>query len=334
MANWKDWNAYSKESKATTNEQGMNTKDWDERKMKLAFGGPIGWYEAATGKNVISSDATKMFGDTPAYAEMNDEDVFNSMDDGAWDEFNKLNQQERAQFVADRKKKIAPDLAARAEADAQKKKEADFQSWRMQTLQRLDAFSKEMGMPVEELIKRGDLGVQQAGDTGRTQAGAAAYGAGLGGGGLSSMNTQRAVTDAQSRYQMQRQQMGLQATDSLMNQMGSLAHEGEDTRRYEQGLNMSLQQANEQANQYRAAQAQAKQSQLFGMIGGGVGAMYGGPSGAAMGYSLGSGLGGYTAPQYQPRNLQYPTGSTKPGSGFGGLGSGSSGGKNPFGGSQ
>lgn len=213
------------------------------------------------------------------------------------------------------------DAAAKAQVD----KEAAFQQWRQSTMQRLDAFSKEMGLPVEELIKRGDLGVMNAGNNAISSAGSAAYGAGLDSGGVSSMNTQRAVTDAQSKYQLARQGLGLQATQGLLGEMGNMAHETEDTRRYEQGLNMSLQQANEQARQMRFAQGQQQTSQIFGAVGGAAGAYFGGPAGASAGYNLGSGLGGAAYGQYRPNNLTYPSGSRG-----GGLG----GGRNPYGGSQ
>lgn len=210
-------------------------------------------------------------------------------------------------------------------AQAEKQKEAEFQAWRMSTMQRLDAFSKEMGMPVEQLIARGDLGIKNAGNTGRNLAGTAAYGAGLGDGGISNLNTQRAVTDAQSKYQMQRQQMGLNATQGLLGEMGNMSHDREDTRRYEQGMNMSLQQAQEQARQMQFAQKQQQNSQLWGTIGGVAGGIYGGPAGAAAGQALGSGLGGQMSGTYKPTYMQYPSG--RPTSG--GLGGG-----NRYGGSQ
>ncbi len=208
-----------------------------------------------------------------------------------------------------------------------KAKEAAFQKWRADTMTRLDSFSKEMNMPVEELIKRGDLGVMNAGRNATSQAGSAAYGAGLGGGGVSSMNTQRAVTDAQSKYQLQRAQIGLGATNSLLGNMSDMAHSGEDTRRYEQGMNLQLQQAAEQQRQLAFSQKQAQAGKTMGLIGGGIGMMYGGPQGAAMGQSLGQGLGASSAGSYTPQGFSYPSGSSSPGSG--GLG-----GRNPYGGSQ
>lgn len=219
---------------------------------------------------------------------------------------------------------------ARADADRQQQEEAAYQQWRMKTMQRLDAFSKEMGMPVEELIKRGDLGVMNAGRTATTAAGNAAYGAGLGNTGISSMNTQRAVTDAQAKYQMGRQQLSLQATQGLLGEMGNMAHEREDTRRYEQGMNLQLQGAREQANQMRYAQNQQMLSQGLGIVGGVAGAYFGGPAGASIGYNIGSGLGGMAAGGYRPTNLSYPSGTYRPGSG----GLGRYGGRNNFGGSQ
>lgn len=288
-----------------------------------------------------------------------DEEVYRQMDKQQWDELankqtgiNGNNDAQRA-WIEGRKRELAsgagrergtffdyasgqsglsPQEETQAkEVNNQKSKEEAFQKWRQDTMMRLDDFSKQMNMPVEELIRRGDLGVRNAESNARSDAGSAAFGAGLSSGGVSSMNTQRAVTDAQSRYQLERAGLGLNATNSLMNNMSNMGREQEDIRRYEQGMNMQLQQTNEMARQRSYAEGAGRQSNLFGIAGGVLGAMYGGPlgrtAGATAGYQLGSGLGRATYGEYKPTQMSYPTGNTRYGGGL-------SGGRNPYGGSQ
>lgn len=272
-----------------------------------------------------------------------DQMVFGQMDEQQWKELGGLRVGAQQEWIAKRKQELLsgtgrppgqffnpktgqtynrPGSGPGVDPAVQKQQadEAAFQKWRNDTMTRLDAFSKEMNMPVDQLIAKGDLGVMNAGAQGRAQAGSAAYGAGLGGGGISAMNTQRAVTDAQSQYQLQRAGLGLQATNSLLGNMSDMAHAGEDTRRYEQGMNMQLQQANEQARQMRFAQGQQQAGQKVGILGGVFGGLFGGPAGASAGYNLGSGLGQSQYGTYRPNQLQYPKGSSYPGSGSGGLG--------------
>ncbi len=271
-----------------------------------------------------------------------DKDVYSQMDAAQWQELGGLRHAQQADWITKRKQELAtgtgrprgvfqswknigqtPDDPAAAAAQAEAaKKEAAFQQWRQDTMTKLSAYADEMNMPVEQLIAKGDLGVMNAGATGRSMASAAASSADAGLGGLSAKNTQRAVTDAQSKYQLQRSQLGLGATTQLLNTMGQVHGEGEDTRRYEQNMNLQMQQANQQASMMQFAQKQQQQGQLFGMIGGAIG----GPSG----YSIGSGLGQMSAGQYKPSGFSYPQGSSVPGSGGSGLGNY----KNNYGGSQ
>lgn len=335
------WNSRNKD---------LTGRDW---KQAAESSNPIGWaWGGLSGgkKDPVQAalDGGQDYGDVPWTD--NDAMVYSQMDQDQWNELQGLRQENQKQWIKNRALELATgkgrpagkfwnpqtgqteagtDPRAGMDAKAQAAKEAAFQQWRQNTMQRLDAFSKEMGMPVEELIKRGDLGVMNAGNNAISSAGSAAYRAGLDSGGVSSMNTQRAVTDAQAKYQLQRQQLGLSATQGLLGEMGNMAHEGEDTRRYEQGMNLQLQQANEQARQRAFGEGQARQGQMFGMIGGLAGGMYAGPQGAAFGSQLGQGLGGYSYGQYKPHNMSYPGGSTAPGSGGYGLG-----GNNRYGGSQ
>lgn len=220
------------------------------------------------------------------------------------------------------------ELAKTGGAEGQAQQES-YDKWRAQVMQRLDSFSKEMNLPVDELLKRGDWGAQNAQATGLAQSQTAAYGAGVDGGGLSTMNTQRAVTDALGGYQMQRSQLGLQATGQLMGGLGQMSQDLESRRQYEQGINLQLQQARDASLQRRHAEQQA-QGQMWGNIIGGTlgtigGAFVGGAPGAMMGASLGSniggGIGGAAAGGYKPYNYTYPRGTSRPGSGgLGGYG--------------
>ena len=211
------------------------------------------------------------------------------------------------------------DTAAKESAGA----EEEYQTWRKGIMVRLDAFAKEMSMPIQELIARGDLGVINAGNAGLAASSSAAYGAGLGDGGVSTMNTQRAVTDAQSGYQLQRAGLGLQGYNSLLNTLGEAGREREDKRQYEQKLDLELQQADEAMRQRRHAEGSGTLSTGLGIVGGAAGALLTRtPQGAMAGYGLGSGLGGLVYGQYKPRPMKYPSGYKQRG------------GANPYSGSQ
>lgn len=321
-----DYQAYTNKAKEQTSYSkdgvAVNNTDYGQQAMAGIFGGPLGWIEAGLGNRFLLNYLTDLTGTTPSFVEMNDEDVFNSMTPDDWTEFNHMNDGERRQFVANRKKKLLPELEKRRKAEEeaalQKQKEAEFQKWREDTMKRLDTFSKEMGMPVEELIARGDLGVKNAGATAQNMANQAAMAAGVGGRGLSLANTQRAVTDAQAKYQLQRAQLGSQATQGLLGAMSGMSMEQEARRQYEQNMNLQLQQAQAAAQQQQYLQGQQRSGQMLGMIGGVVGGVYGGPTGAAAGYQLGSGLGQASygqGNQYKPYNYSYPSGTSQAGSG-------------------
>lgn len=250
-----------------------------------------------------------------------DRDVYSQMDAEQWEELSKLTSVGQRNWIKQRGWDLAngrgrprgkfqshrnsgqpqqDDAAGQGQAND----EAAFQQWKMNKMRELDAFSKQMGMSVDQLIAAGDAGVMSAGNEGRSQAGAASFGAGLGQGGISTMNSQRAVADAQQRYQMGRQQLGLQANTELLNQMGQMGRESEDMRRYDNQMGLQMQQMQEAARQRNHAEGLGKQQSLFGLAGGVIGGVYGGPQGAALGYNLGSGLGGMG---YKPYKAQTPT---------------------------
>jgi hypothetical protein len=196
-------------------------------------------------------------------------------------------------------------------------------------MHKLSDFADKMNMSVDDLVKSGDTGMM----ANRTQAAnnAAMRGQGLSGG-VSNLNSERAVADASLKYQMGRQQMGLQATGALMGGLQQQYMNDEQKRQYEQGMNLQLQQAQAAANQQKYLQQQQQASGLMGMIGTGVGAYFGGAAGAQAGGQLGQSFGSQQYGQnnpYQPYQYQYPNGSSQSGSGGGGLGGG-----NRFGGAQ
>lgn len=247
-----------------------------------------------------------------------DKEVFMSMSEGDWQSFSKMTTAQQNRWVQQRHKDLVKQRQADEEEALQKKKEADFQKWREDTMKRLDTFSQEMNMPVEELIRRGDLGVTNAGNTASAQARQAAYGAGMGPRGLSLANSQRAVTDAQAKYQLQRAQLGSQATQGLLGAMSGMSMEQSAQRQYEQNMNLQLQQAQAAALQQQYLQKQQQASGMMGIAGGVIGGYFGGAAGAQAGYQVGSGLGSYqygSQNPYQPYQYSYPRGTSQPGSG-------------------
>lgn len=285
-------------------------------------GGPAGWVEVGTNNRGIKFDGTTL-------SDYMTEDVYNTLTPEEWAAFAQKSDAEQQQFIQARRRAImmnqvnkaasdrdpnGPQAKARAEADRQ----AKYQKWRDDTNTRLDAFSKEMGMSVDELVARGDVGMNAARSNAANQAGMAARGAGLTGGGVSNMNTTRAITDASLGYQSQRQAMGLQATQALAGGLQNQYMNDEDRRRYEQGINMQLQQAQQAAQNQGYQQRMQQAGGPMGLVGGAVGAYFGGAQGAQAGYQLGSGLGqsNYQSQNpYKPYEYQYPSGSGSAGSG-------------------
>lgn len=266
-----------------------------------------------------------------------DKDVFQSMTEEDWSEFSKLTTRQQNAWVQKRKVDVKAGLNRAKDEASRKAKEAEYQKWRDDTMKKLSTFADNMNMSVDDLIKHGDVGMQ----ANRNQANnlAAQRGAGLSGG-ISNMNSQRAVADAALKYQMGRQQMGQQAMGQLLNGLQTQYMNDEDRRRYEQGMSMQLQQSQAAANQQKYMQRQQQASGIMGLAGGIIGGIWGGQGGAQAGSSIGQAFGtmqyGSSNP-YQPYQYQYPTGAGG-GSGYGGGSnsglSGAGGGYPKFGNSQ
>lgn len=167
--------------------------------------------------------------------------LYEAMSDDDWAAFAKMTTQDQNRFLDQLQKRVDAQAQKDAEAKAKADKEAQFQNWRMDTMKKLDAFAAEMNMSVPELLDRGDVGIRTATRDAVSQSDQAAAAAGVGReGGLGAQNNMRAAIDAQNRYQLQRKEMGLGAYNSLLGQMSGMAHETEDMRRYEQGLDLQM----------------------------------------------------------------------------------------------
>lgn len=311
-----DWRTYQQLR------QGDRTGRTGEDFARGLLGGPAGWYEVGSG-NSIGGISSGIFSGTTLNDAMT-EDVYNSMSPEEWQAFAHMSNQQQMEFIHNRAREVG---AGRVQAQAGQRtandaaaKEAQFQQWRKGQMDKLQAFADEMGMSVDELAKRGDLGLQNVTNQGNRVASAQAYGAGLSGGGISALNNQKAVADAQAQYQMQRNQLGLQARGQLLDQLGGLAHEREDMRRYEQGMDMNMQQAQAAAMQQRYQQGLAQSGGMLGLVGGVAGAYFGkSPEAAQAGYQLGSGLGQQQYANqnpYSPYRYRYPSGGGRS-SGYG-----------------
>lgn len=298
---WKDWQHYKDTAKNEEwQDAGVDAFHW-------AFGGP----GRELGLDVANIGT---LGQHVAHKQlMNDpegEALFNEMTDDEHAAYERMNAGEGQQFLekirARVKSKGQVDAAAKAKAD----QEAQYQAWKNGVMQRLDAFSKKMNMSVEELIAAGDLGIKASRNDAAAAAGRRTVGLS---GGISDANTQRAVADAGLRYQMQRQQLGLQASQGLMGGLQQQYMNDEDRRRYEQGLNLQLQGAQAAAQNQKYLQEQQKRAGLMGIAGTIVGGIWGGAAGAKAGGELGQSAGNLSYANqnpYQPYQYQYPSGQT------------------------
>lgn len=296
---WKDWNHY-KQTAGTSEFQdaGVDIAHW-------ALGGP--------GRELgLDLGGIGTFGGHVAHKQlMNDpegEALFNEMTDDEHAAYERMNEAEGRQFLEKIRSRAKGKGQVNAAAKAAADREAEYAAWRQRKMQDLDAFSKKMGMSVEELIASGDLGIKAS----RNDAAAAAGRRGLGlTGGISDMNSQRAVADASLKYQMGRQQLGLQATQGLMTGLQQDYMNTEDRRRYEQGLDLQLQSAQAAAYNQQYLQKQQQRAGLFGIAGTVVGGIFGGAPGAKAGGEAGQAAGGLSYSQqqpYQPPQYNYPSG--------------------------
>lgn len=290
------------------------------------FGGPVGWAELASGHGILGDT----FGEHKADVGLSEED-FNLMTDDEMQQYERMNQNERAAFLDQIRAERAGDKAAQDKQAAEEKKLKDEQDARdvqqKSILDKVQKFADEMNMPVSELMQRDDFAKALNAHT-YQNAMADGMGTGAGMGGLSVANADQATKNALLGYQMQRQQMGQQAYDRAYGMIDSQNQRAEDLYRYNQGMNMQMDALRGQA-QYNSYQQKLGQSgQTLGLIGGVVGAYFGGAAGGQAGYQIGSGIGQQNYQQsnpYRPYKYSYPSGS-RPSGGLGGGGYGNNGG--------
>lgn len=281
----------------------------------VLFGGPGKWLglDPMVGNMGVHLAHTELSQDPEGEA------IFNSMSDDELLAFEKMNGAERRSFINNRKEELGKSNALTAQQQEKQAREKQYQEWRQGAMTRLDDFSKKMGMSVDELIASGDAGMASNRNQAASQAGQ--RGVGLSGG-VSNMNSQRAVADAALKYQSGRQQLGLQATQGLMQGLNQEYLNEEDRRRYEQGIDLQLQQARNAAYMQKYKDAQQQRAGLLGMVGTAIGGIFGGAQGAQAGGALGQGVGNMSYSQdnrFMAPGYYYPSGG---GAGYG-LGGGS-----------
>lgn len=286
------------------------------------FGGPVGWYELASGKSLLGQN-DPFAGST--LSDSMDEEVYNSMSPDEWARFAKMSREEQAAFFDSRKREIAavmPELQKKAKAE---KELADKRSARETAqddlIKKVQAFADEMNMPIDQLMQKDEF-AQALNKQSYQNAMGRALNTGAGMGGLSQVNADQATKNALLGYQMQRKSMGQQAMGQAFGMLQNQNVWAEDIARYNQGLDFQMQEAEAMRRMQEYQQGMGQAQGMAGMIGGIAGAIYGGPSGAAMGQQIGSNLGGMRYQSnnpYQSYKFTYPSTSRKP-SGSGGLG--------------
>lgn len=316
------------------------TSDWEDYQAQVAqnrrnvfggntgrdvarsiVGGPVGWFEAAQGKGLLGG--MDPFDGTSLNQEMTEE-VYNSMSPAEWASFRKMNGREQVNFIKSRTNKLARDKVAfdakKKEADALELERNNRKAQQDDIIKKVQAFAKEMNMPVDELIKH-DAFAQALRSTTLGGAMADMNNRGLGVGGISNQNADLMSKKALLGYQMQRQQMGQQAYGQAYGMLNNQGLQAEDLRRYNQGLDLQMQGLAASARNQQYMQELGQQQGFGSLVGGIIGGAYGGPQGAALGSSIGGSAAGVRYQSnnpYQPYQYNYPSGGMSSGRGYGG----------------
>lgn len=238
-------------------------------------------------------------------------DVFNSMNQQEWAAFKAMDGGHQNAFIEQRKKDVlAKGANDKTQKDAQDK-QAQYDEWRTSVMKQLQTYADKMNMSVADLVATKDTGVIAAIGQGQRLAGNQNLAAGMsGGGGLSTLNTQKAVADSANQYQMQRSQLGLQATGMLGQSLQQQYMNATQQQQYNQQMQLQMQQAQAAQQAFQYQQAQGKAAGMGGMLGGAIGGYFGGPQGAQAGYGIGSGIATQQYPSYGGYNYQYPSGQS------------------------
>lgn len=311
---WKDYKHYRDTAIAQKNNGRASSV------INAFIGGPAGWYKEAAGEGGIGGN----YGEHHADFGLSEAD-YEAMTDEEHDAYEKMNQNQRASFLEKMRtaRKTEADAAAaqKAEEDKLAKQRADREAAQDDLVKKLSLFADEMNMSVDQLMQRDDVAKALNEQTFQH---AARAGGGAGPGGLSAYNTRLATEQALIGYRTQRQGMAQQAWNQAHGMLGNQMNQAEDIARYNQGLNLQLQEAEAARQQAAYAQRLGAQQGLGGMIGGIAGAYFGGPTGAAMGQQVGSQLAGQRYQQnnpYKAYQFKYPSSSRpKGGGGLGGMG--------------
>lgn len=292
-----------------------------EQLARVWLGGPVGWYEAISGKDVLH-DIT---GYSPfAGTQLNEamtEDVYNAMTPEEWERFAHLDAAEQIDFIQKKQlelTRIKNNPVRLAQEKAMAEQEAKRKARELQQdeiIKKVTEFADLMNMPVDKLMQQPDVARMLNQGLETSMRSAMSTGAGMGG--LSYANAQQAYSNALAGLHAQRQAAGQQALGNVYGMLSNQLATAEDIARYNQGLNLQFQEAEAMRRQQEYMQGLGVAQGRAGMIGGVIGGIWGGPSGAAMGQQIGSGLGGMRYQNqnpYKPYQFTYPSG-TRPQSG-------------------
>lgn len=311
---WDDYEHYRQT--AVNQKRGGMYSPW----INILAGGPVGWAKQASGEGGLGGT----FGERRADIGLTEEDFY-LMSDDEHNQYENMNQNQRANFLA----RIREERAAEGAENAKRMKaEKDLEDKRIaregaqdDLIAKVRAFADQMNMPIDQLMAKDEFAQALNKQTYQNTMGQA-LNTGAGMGGLSQVNADQATKNALLGYQMQRQQMGQQAMGQAYGMVNNQMLQAEDIARYNQGMNLQMQEAEAMRRQQEYMQGLGQAQGKAGMIGGIMGGIWGGPTGAAMGQQIGSSMGGQ---RYQSNNpyksykFAYPS-STRPSGGSGGLG--------------
>lgn len=287
---WKNWQHYKDTARNQAQTGGLSGGTGLDILHGL-IGGPAGLVSGAAGQHRNELDPlVGNLGVHLAHTDLADapdgEALFNAMTDDEQNAYEKMDGNQRAVFLGKLRQRVG-------DKTIQDTREADYQKWRQAALQRLDDLSKNMNMSVDELLASGNAGARAAQSTGMRTGAAEGLAAGAGGGGLSNLNTQKATADSLNNFQMQRAQVGLQATQGLLGGLQQEYMSDEDRRRYDDAIRQAEYNRN-------YTQGMNQKAGMFGLAGTVFGGAFGGVAGAQAGGQLGQAGGQYMYGQSHP----------------------------------
>lgn len=190
--------------------------------------------------------------------------------------------------------------------------------WLTGAMQRIQQFADSLSKydpndPLAQSLTRASALNAQAGATN----------AGLGDRGMSVAEQARGVSDAATRYQMQRQQMAIGAENNLANQAQGMANRQLSREQFDKNFGLQTTAYNQGIQQQAYNNSIEQAGQAGNLIGSGLGALIGGAAGGPMGMQYGmqagGSLGGGLGVASQGSTMSYPTNYYQ-GTGLGGTG--------------